>query len=128
MTGKSKPNTRFKLFENKSSLAKRYSRMLNGGNTELKGDKLGWWERISLPKDTYTDITFVITKQYEHRPDLVSFRYYSTTRLTWLILQYNNIVDIEEEFVAGKTLIIPARSRVFSKILNNNPIKEPINE
>ena len=115
------PNTRFREFDNKSSLAKRHSRMLNGGRTETKGNKLGWWERRDILKDTITDRVFVLKPEHEGRPDLVASSVYGTSRLTWLVLQYNNIVDIEEEFLAGNTIMLPSRTRVFSKIAVQNP-------
>ena len=104
----------FKLYTNKSSFQKRRSRMLNGGDTEVKGNKLGWWERKPLPRDDATDITFEIDEEYSKRPHLVAFDFYGLVSLTWLVLQYNNIVDIEEEFVRGKTITIPSRSRALT--------------
>lgn len=119
-------NNRFRLFDNKTSLAKRFSRMLTGGTTETKGNKLGWWERGEIEKDVFTDRVFKLRVEHEGRPDLVAFEVYNNTRLTWLVLQYNNIVDIEEEFVPGRTITLPSPSRVFSQIATQNPEKEPI--
>lgn len=121
MTGK---NTRFSLFDDKTSLAKRYSRMLNGGDTETKGDKLGWWERRIIEKNTTSDIRITLPDVYEHRPDLLAYVVYGKPNLFWLILQYNDIVDIEEEFIRGAELILPARDRVLSSLVNRNTIKE----
>lgn len=123
MAGK---NNRFKLFKDKTSLAKRYSRMLNGGTTEIKGDKLGWWERRDLQKNTNTDIRIRIPEVFDGRPDLLAFRIYRNSSLFWLILQYNNIVDIEEEFTTGKEIIVPARDRTVSSIVNRSIRKEPL--
>lgn len=119
-----KPNTRFKLFENKTSLAKKFSRILNGGTSELKGNKIGWWERKSIEKDVNTDVSMVLDNSVEGRPDLVAYVMYRNTSLTWLVLQYNNIVDIEEEFIAGREIFLPSRNRVYSEIINNSPIIE----
>lgn len=88
--------------------------MLNGGETEIKGNKLGWWERKPLPKDDSTDIILEINEEYSKRPHLVAFDFYGLVTLTWLVLQYNDIVDIEEEFVRGKTIILPSRSRALT--------------
>lgn len=104
----------FKVYENKSSLKKSRSRMLNGGETEIKGTKLGWWERKKLPKEKSTDIEITIDEEYSGRPDLISFDYYGVTTLMWLILQYNNIVDLEEEFTTGKTIVIPSPERAIT--------------
>jgi hypothetical protein len=121
-------NNKFKLFNNKTSLAKRQSRMLNGGDTEIKGDKLGWWERENFEKNITTDIPFIIPEIYDRRPDLLSYRVYQTPRLFWLILQYNNIVDVEEEFRTGQQIILPSRVRALTSMVNNNIISEQIEE
>lgn len=119
-------NNKFKLFQNKSSLAKRYSRMLNGGTTELKGNKLGWWERGDFEKNISTDRLVVIPDVYDNRPDLLAYAVYGNPALFWLILQYNNIIDLEEEFVTGAEILLPSRTRVLSSMVNNNIRKERI--
>lgn len=123
MAGK---NNRFKLFKDKTSLAKRNSRMLNGGTTEIKGNKLGWWERRDLRKDTSTDIRIKIPEIFSGRPDLLAFRVYKRPNLFWLILQYNNIVDLEEEFVTGKEIVLPSVDRTLSSLINRNIRREPM--
>jgi len=119
-------NNRFKLFKDKTSLAKRNSRMLNGGTTEIKGNKLGWWERRDLRKDTSTDIRIKIPEIFSGRPDLLAFRVYKRPNLFWLILQYNNIVDLEEEFVTGKEIVLPSVDRTLSSLINRNIRREPM--
>jgi len=119
-------NNRFKLFNNKSSLAKAQSRMLNGGDTDIKGNKLGWWERKDFEKNINTDIRIIIPQIFNKRPDLLAYRIYRNPNLFWLILQYNNIVDLEEEFVAGREIFVPSPKRALSGMVNNNTIKEPI--
>jgi len=119
-------NNRFRLFDNKTSLAKRLSRMLTGGTTEIKGNKLGWWERNEIERDIFTDRKYRLGPEHEGRPDLVAAGVYGTTKLTWLVLLYNNIVDIEEEFVAGRTIVLPSSSRVFSQIAIKNPERERV--
>jgi hypothetical protein len=120
-------NNKFKLFDNKTSLAKRHSRMLNGGTTSTKGDKLGWWERKTFEKNISSDIRVIIPDVYDRRPDLLAFFLYRNPKLAWLILQYNNIVDIEEEFTTGTEIIAPSRTRALSSMVNKNIINEAIN-
>lgn len=128
MAGKN-VNNRFRLFEDKTSLAKRFSRMLNGGDTSRKGNKLGWWERRQIERDTFSDILFELQARHVNRPDLVAFEVYGNAQLTWLVLQYNNIVDIELEFLAGKVITLPSPNRTFSNIVTENPEREPnVNE
>lgn len=110
---------KFKLYENKSSVKKKYSRYLQGGDTEIYKERLGWWEQnLDIPKDQVDDITFTITKKYEHKPWLVSKVFLGDENFEWIILQYNEIVDTIEEFVVGKTIKIPSKQRVLFGIAN----------
>jgi len=106
----------YKLYENKSSLSKLFSRYLQGGTSTMSGDKIAWWERTDIPKPAIDDIPITIDAVYAKRPDLVAFDYYGTTELEWVILQYNNIVDIMEEFTYGTKIVIPSNSRVRNSI------------
>lgn len=101
----------FELYENKSSLKKSRSRMLSGGTSEIKGNKIGWWERKPLPKEGSTDREIILDEEYAGRPDLVAFDYLGTSRLMWLVLQYNNIVDLNEEFILGTKIVLPSAIR-----------------
>lgn len=110
---------RFKLYENKSSVKKKNSRYLQGGDTEVYKERLGWWEqRLDIPKDQVDDVTFTITKKYEHRPWLVAKVFLGNENLEWVILQYNEIVDTIDEFVTGNTIKIPSKSRVMFSIMS----------
>lgn len=104
-------------------MAKKYSRMLNGGRTEIKGNKLGWWERKTFDKNTSNDIRVIIPDVYDKRPDLLAYAIYGKPNLFWLVLQYNDIVDVEEEFRSGKEIFLPSRVRVLSGLVNKNVIK-----
>lgn len=92
----------------------RYS--YGGGSVDL-GDRLGWWERASIPSAP-TDITITLTNKYVRRPDLLSYDVYGQSTLMWLVLQYNNIIDINTEFVEGSVITLPAKNRVFTEIMN----------
>ncbi len=93
------------------------SRYTQGGVVDRFQNRLGWWERFTLPRRS-DDVTFIITRQYERRPELVAFSMYGQVSLMWLVLQYNQIVDINTEFVAGKTLVLPTFARVQTNILS----------
>lgn len=108
----------FKEYKNKSSIYKRYSRYLQGGTTEVKQKKLGWWERRTdfltpAPDDI---IIYALPKVYEGKPGLLTYDIYGREDLEWIVLQYNNIVDIVEEFVAGARINLPSKRRVFFDI------------
>lgn len=106
-------NNNFRLYENKTSMRKKNSRYLQGGTTDVYKERLGWWERrTDIPNNQFDDTVFTITKRYEHRPYLVAKIFLGREDLEWLVLQYNEIVDIMEEFVAGREIRIPSKSRV----------------
>lgn len=113
-------NGKFKLYQNKSSLRKRMSRYLQGGSSEIVGDKIAWWERKDIPKQPIDDIRIVLDMLYAGRPDLIAEDYYGTTELEWLVLQYNDIIDINEEFVYGKAITIPSNARVRNSITSTS--------
>lgn len=113
----------FKLYDDKSSVLKKNTRYVQGGTTEIFPNRLGLWEkRTDIERDAITDGEFTITARYARRPDRIAYAYYQRNDLQWLILQYNNIVDINTEFVTGRLIYLPSPLRVFSEILTN-PIK-----
>jgi hypothetical protein len=92
-------------------------RYLVGGDTDVFANRLGWYERdLSILERQLDDVTYLITKDREFKPSLVSYDVYKTTELEWLVLMYNNIVDINEEFVTGKYLQLPSYSRALYQI------------
>ena len=96
-----------------NALTTRNSRFVMGGVTEVNGEVLGWWERVSTDAlRSFAETTWMITHEYVGRPDLIADRFYGTVSLAWLILQHNNIVDDIEELVEGRTLSIPDPERV----------------
>lgn len=111
----------FKQYQNKTSLFKKFSRILQGGFTAISGDKLGWWERKNFSESSYKNVTtFTVTPQYANRPDLIAYLFYKNTELEWVILQYNNIVDITEEIIVGAVLLIPENRYVKSVVVSNS--------
>jgi len=110
--------TIFKLYNNKNSLKKRFSRLLQGGITQQLQKRLGWWERdTNFSQERVDDIIFVIDPQTAGRPDLISFSIYGTSMYDWIVLQYNNVVDIQEELVVGKTIRAPTLRVINSSII-----------
>lgn len=90
-------------------------RYVQGGRVESLPKRIGWWERKVLPRHP-SDATFIITPKYHKRPDLIAYDLYGSPRLTWLVLQYNNILDINVEFVEGQTITLPTKIRVYSEL------------
>ena len=104
-----------------------YTRYVVGGTTDVFSDRLGYWSMADIEHGQPDDITLTITPNLQFRPDLVSYIYYKRTDLEWLVLQYNYILDINEEFITGNTITIPSYDRVFSSILINLPQANVIN-
>lgn len=111
----------FKLYQIKNSLNQKNSRMLQGGDASTNGDAIWWWDRHTISKNDTDSITIQIDRTNQFRPDLVAYEYYNRTDLEWVILQYNNIVDVKEEFIIGRSIIIPSRMYVQTAILNKSP-------
>ena len=103
-------------------------RYVQGGPVEAFPTRIGWWERKRMDFEN-TDVEVVITAKYHQRPDILAFELYGSARLQWLVLQFNSIVDINEEFITGQTVRVPLRSRVFSELLTKlEPLALPSEE
>ena len=110
----------YKFYPNKSSVLKNDTRYNSGGFSEISPLKVQWWERKLFEKEEFSDRKFTITAQYKFRPDLLSQLFFRRPDLGWVILQYNNIVDLMEELDVGKEIVVPATSRVLGTLLDEN--------
>ncbi len=93
------------------------TRYAYGGGVVDHGTRLGWWNRNIFPSDI-TDVTVKITPKYHKRPDLIAFDVYGTTTLMWLVLQYNNILSVDE-LEEGGVITLPSKTRAFTEILRS---------
>jgi hypothetical protein len=91
------------------------SRYVKGGTTDIYATRLGWWDRYVF-SPSRTDVTYTIEQKYHLRPDLLSYTLYGSPVYTWVILQYNNILDINTEFVVGKVITLPTPIRVKTEM------------
>ena len=107
----------FKLYSDKSSVRKKNSRYIQGGTSEVGQTFIRWWEREVLINDDVSDLEYTIPVVYSGKPDLIAYDYYGRNDLAWLVLQYNDIVDVNEELCTGKVIKLPERGRVFYSIL-----------
>lgn len=102
-----------------TSINQRDGRYTQGGITDSFPNRLGWWERRTIPKDD-SDIYLIVSKRGEGRPDLISDQIYGSAYYAWFIMQYNSIVDPVEELVTGKKLRLPIPSRLKINIINQS--------
>jgi len=60
------------------------------------------------------DVTYIITRTYAYRPDLLAFDLYGTPRLWWVFAQRNPdaIEDPIYDFAPGKTIQLPKLSNL----------------
>ena len=91
-------------------------RYLQGGVTTVNGNRLGWWERKIFAK-SLMDIPFTLIRKYDRRPDILALDMYGKSNLMWFILQYNNISDVNVEFVAGAVIMLPTKGRLTTELL-----------
>lgn len=99
-----------------NSVYTKNSRYIHGGDTEVDGKFIEWWDRKKFPFDS-SDVFYKLEKTYEGRPDKLASVFYGDSSVWWLILQYNNILDLNEEFVAGVELRMPTKDRLQRSML-----------
>lgn len=102
----------------RKSNQRREGRYVQGGQVSSAGNRLGWWERTIFPTSD-TDVPFTVSKKYATRPDLLAYDAYGKANLQWFILQYNNISDINVEFVEGSQIMLPTTQRLFGELLSS---------
>jgi len=109
-----------------SSVQDKQSRYVQGGETNVYSNRLGWWERETIPTAD-DDIEVNIVARYDGRPDLMAFDLYGKAAYMWVILQFNGILDINTEFTKGTVLRVPSYQRtvfdITTKPNNSNFIK-----
>lgn len=69
---------------------------------------IGVWTPPVIPQKE-TDLFFEVDASYSYRPDLISYKYYETPLLGWVICYVNNItnpLDRNEGLYAGRVIRI----------------------
>jgi hypothetical protein len=74
----------------------------------------GTWVPVDIPEHP-TDILHVVGVDEIGRADNISYMYYKTPHLYWVILRINDIVDPFEEMYGGMILRIPQIQRVLTR-------------
>jgi len=60
-----------------------------------------------IPEESFDDVFYVIQKEEEFRPDLLSEKFYGSPFYDWLICINNGIKDPLKELTKGKRIVIP---------------------
>jgi hypothetical protein len=62
------------------------------------------------------DILYTIEPQFNHRPDLLSYYLYDTTKLWWVFMQRNmdTISDPIFDFKVGTQIYVPQKPSLFA--------------
>lgn len=94
-------------------------RYTQGGKADSTSTTIGWWERTIFPQSPL-DVTLVITKKYAGRPDLIAYDMYGKSTMMWVVLQYNNVVDLQEDLTEGTTIRLPTKGRLFGELLGKS--------
>jgi len=102
--------------KNTKSTDNRNSRYVQGGTTEIYNNRTGWWERRVFERQD-DDIRYTVGVAEVGRPDTISYLVYGKATYAWLVLEYNNIVDIETELVVGTELFLPSQQRLILDII-----------
>jgi hypothetical protein len=102
-----------------TSSATSNTRFTVGGTVEMNGRYLGWWERTPLTFAS-DDIIVTLNPRYDQRPDLLAYDIYGKETYAWLVLQYNNIIDVVEEFTTGTSVRLPSQKRLQAILVTNN--------
>lgn len=94
-------------------------RYVLGGSTEVSEFALEWWNKVDLKKDP-TDLIYIMETKYEGKPHMLGYVFYGDDGLSWIIYQYNSILDPFEELVTGKLLLIPTLERIKKELISPN--------
>lgn len=97
----------------------RNGRYFQGGNVDATPDAIGWWEAKVFPRSS-SDVEIEITPKHAGRPSLLAYDVYGQSELGWFILQYNNIVDDNEEFIEGCKIMLPTAQRLNTELLTKS--------
>lgn len=79
----------------------------------LPSGELGTFQVRPIPASD-NDVLYTLENQYTHRPDLLAFDLYGTSKLWWVFAQRNMdiIKDPIYDFVAGVSIYLPDDSEL----------------
>lgn len=74
------------------------------------------WEMDKI-EENEDDSYFEVTREFAHRPDLISLEFYGTEQLYWVIAFVNKLTEPFAQTHVGLRLRVPSRETVFQTIL-----------
>ena len=110
-------NTQYNITNSKFNNKSRYY-AIGPSDSSPDDKKLKWWDMAGFNFKDQFEKTIVIENVYDKRPDLLSYDIYGTHQLSWVILMYNKIIDVND-FTVGSTIKHPSSQFVFGVILKN---------
>lgn len=92
-------------------MAQGYSKSSPYSDTPITGSYLDIVKFRNIPA-VDSDIEFTVTKQYEHRPDLLAYDLYGDSKLWWVFAVRNKdvIKDSIYDLYAGQKIRLPKAS------------------
>jgi hypothetical protein len=89
-------------------MATNYPNTSPWANTKSKSNYLNYFEIRSVPASD-DDILYEVESRFTHRPDLLSYELYKTTKLWWVFAQRNMevIKDPVFDLVPGIQIYLP---------------------
>lgn len=98
-----------------------YSRFSDTPTIIFKGNEVwGRWKRNRFLTQQLTDdqlLTYIVPKNREGRPDLISQDVYNTTELDWLIISFNKANQVFNWPKVGTILVLPIPGIVAAELL-----------
>ena len=92
---------------NRTSRYRTLKRLLNKDDEEY----IETYETVSI-KESPTDSFYIVEREFEHRLDLVSYKYYNNPLLYWIIAEASGISD-PFHVPIGTVLRIPEKTSLF---------------
>ena len=78
-------------------------------------DEYGFFTRFNFKKSP-DDLTIKISKPYVNRPDKIANDIYGQANLAWFVMQYNDILSIDE-LIFGSYISLPSPNKLNFGIL-----------
>lgn len=63
-----------------------------------------------------SDSYWTVEPGYEHRIDLISKKFYNTSKYAWILEEINDIRDPIKDIVVGKKLLILSQSKIIAMV------------